>query len=187
MHAQPPHHGPFLDRFHRADLVPPAQVPQLHLAVAAPGDEFAQAAALHVHVGDPLLVLLPELDHGLLRRGALVEDAEGAVAVAGDEDLAGHGVGGEGRERGGGAGGDFLDDTVNRWAVNFGGGQEGFFTVEQISAAALQTLMTRSSPATSSFPCPCCQSSTNPAILGLAILLVRPRKADTSSMFSGDS
>lgn len=52
---------------------------------------------MHVHIGDPLLVLLPDLDHGLLGPEPLVEDPESAVAVAGDEDVAGHGVGGEGR------------------------------------------------------------------------------------------
>lgn len=41
MHAHPPHDAPLLHRLHRADLVPPAQIPQLHLTIPTPGDEFA--------------------------------------------------------------------------------------------------------------------------------------------------
>jgi len=61
-----------------------------------------------VDVGDPLLVAAPVLHHR--RRGFLarVEDADGAVAVAGAEDVAGDLVGGEGCDAGAGAGGDVL-------------------------------------------------------------------------------
>ena len=66
-----------------------ADIPELDLAVAAAGDEFAETAALHVHVRDPLFVGAPAFDHGLLRAEALVENADGTVAVATDEDVAG--------------------------------------------------------------------------------------------------
>lgn len=107
MYAQPPHDAPFhgLDSPH---LVAPAQIPHLDFPIPAAGDELAQSAALHVHVGDPLLVLLPKHLHGILRLDALIEDAEGAVAVAGDEDVARHGIGGKAGKGRGGAGGYFL-------------------------------------------------------------------------------
>jgi len=65
-----------------------ANVPELDFAIAAPGDKLALSAALEVHVGDPLFVLFPNLDHGSGRLLALVIDAHGAVAEAGDEDVA---------------------------------------------------------------------------------------------------
>ena len=85
-----------------------ADVPELDLAVAAAADQLAQAAALHVHVGDPLLVVAPAFDHGLLGAEALVEDADGAVAVAAYEDVACDLVRGEGCDAGTGAGGNVL-------------------------------------------------------------------------------
>jgi len=57
---------------------------------------------------DPLLVAAPMLDHGHGGFFASVEDADGAVAVAGAEDVAGYLVGGEGGDAGAGAGGDVL-------------------------------------------------------------------------------
>ena len=64
-----------------------ADVPELDLAVAAAADEFAETAALHVDVCDPLLVVAPAFDHGLLGPEALIEDADGAVAVAAHEHV----------------------------------------------------------------------------------------------------
>jgi hypothetical protein len=65
-----------------------ANVPEFDFAVAAAADEFALAAALEVHVCDPLLVFFPDFDHGCCGLLALVVDADGAVAEAGDEDIA---------------------------------------------------------------------------------------------------
>lgn len=70
-----------------------AQIPETDLAVATTRDQLAQAASLHVHVGDPLLVLAPDLDHGRCGFQALIEDADCAVAEARDEDVARHLVG----------------------------------------------------------------------------------------------
>lgn len=39
------------------------EVPEADFAVATARDEFAEAAALHVHVGDPLFVVAPDFDH----------------------------------------------------------------------------------------------------------------------------
>lgn len=47
-----------------------------------------------MHVGDPLLVIAPDLDHRHCGPETLIEDADGAVAVAGGEDVAGNLVGG---------------------------------------------------------------------------------------------
>ena len=52
-----------LRRVRRGDRVIETQVPQADFAVATAGDELAEAAALHVHVGDPLLVVAPDFDH----------------------------------------------------------------------------------------------------------------------------
>ena len=58
--------------------------------------------------GDPLLVSAPVFDHGHGGSFAGVEDADGAVAVAGAEDVAGDLVGGQGCDAGTRSGGDVL-------------------------------------------------------------------------------
>ena len=93
---------------HRAKRLVLADVPELDLAVAAAGDEFAETAALHVDVCDPLLVVAPAFDHGLLGAEALIEDTDGAVAVAAHEHVAGDLVRGEGCDAGARASGDVL-------------------------------------------------------------------------------
>lgn len=70
------------------DRIVHAQVPKPHLAVAAAREELPDAAALHVHVGDPLLVLAPHLDHCRRWFEALVEHPDGSVAKPGNEDVA---------------------------------------------------------------------------------------------------
>lgn len=106
MHAQRPQHLP--RRLHRPKRRIQPKIPQLDLAVATAADEFAQPPPLHMHVGDPLLVLAPGFDHGGAGFETLVEDADDAVAEAGDEDVAGHLVRGEGCDAGAGASGDVL-------------------------------------------------------------------------------
>lgn len=73
------------------------EIPQSNFAVAATRDEFSQATTLHVDVGDPLLVLTPNLDHGGCRLQSLVEDAYGTVTKACDEDVTSHLVRCQGR------------------------------------------------------------------------------------------
>lgn len=93
---------------HGAKRLVLADIPELDLAVAAAGDEFAEAAALHVDVCDPLLVVAPAFDHGLLGAEALVEDTDGAVAVAAHEHVARDLVRGEGCDAGARASGNVL-------------------------------------------------------------------------------
>ena len=76
-----------------------------------------------MHVGDPLLVLAPGLDHGGAGLEALVEDADDAVAEAGDKDVARDLVGGEGCDAGAGARGDVLRRSVGPGHCGGGGGK----------------------------------------------------------------
>lgn len=67
-----------------------ADIPQLDLTISATAYELTLAAALQVHVGNPLLMLFPDFDH---RRGwllTLIVNANGAVAEACSEDVAFH-------------------------------------------------------------------------------------------------
>ena len=111
MHAQRPHRIPRGPHLPHGLLLP--NIPQPDLPIPAPTDQFSEAAALHMQTRDPLPVAAPVPHHrhgGLLAR---VEDADGAVAVAGAEDVAGHLVGGEGGDAGAGAGGDVLVEVVS--------------------------------------------------------------------------
>ena len=92
MHAQRPQHIPRRPDCPQRRIH--ANIPQLDLSVAAPANQFPQPPSLHMHVGDPLLVLAPGLDHGGAGLEALVEDADDAVAEAGDKDVARDLVGG---------------------------------------------------------------------------------------------
>lgn len=102
MYAQPSHHASSwpsssssclgLHGANGPDFIFPPQIPELDFAVSASGDEFAEAAALHVHVCDPLVVFAPDADHFCRGFETLVEDADGAVAVASDEGGAFDGV-----------------------------------------------------------------------------------------------
>jgi len=182
MHTQRPQripHRPYLP--HRP--LPP-YIPKHNLPIPTPRNQLAESPSLHMHPRDPLLVAAPMLDHGHGGFFASVEDADGAVGVAGAEDVAGYLVGGEGGDAGAGAGGDvllgFVSGGVWFWA-------ERGCTLVQISVAAFQTLTTLTSPATRSLPCPCCQSKTRPAFLVLGIRSVSARKADTSSTFFSES
>ena len=77
-----------MHRLNGLDLILHPNIPQLDLAVAAAADQLPHAAALHVHVGDPLLVAAVPLDHGLRRPLALVVDLDLAVPEAGHENVA---------------------------------------------------------------------------------------------------
>lgn len=183
MHTQRPQHP--LRRLNSPERGIQPNVPQLDLAIATPAHEFAQAPALHVHVGDPLLVVAPGLDHGGAGLEALVEDADDAVAEAGDEDVAGDLVRGQGGDAGAGACGDVLGRLVRGEEMGEWVGGKGTFV--QTSVAAFQTRMTLTSPATSNLPCPCCQSKTRPAFLLLGTRSVKARKAETKSTCFSDS
>lgn len=61
-----------------------------------------------MHVRDPLLVVAPNFDHRHGGTETLVEDPDGAIAVAAYEDVAGHLIGGQGGDAGAGAGGNVL-------------------------------------------------------------------------------
>lgn len=106
MHTHRPERIP--RRLHRPDTLIHPDIPQLNFAIPTPGDQLTLPTALQVHIGDPLSVLLPALHHcggGFL---ALVVDADGAVAEAGNEDVAFNLVGGEAGYAGAGAGGNVL-------------------------------------------------------------------------------
>ena len=116
MHAQvpellmpPPIRRQLPRRVHRGDRLQRlfgADVPDHDFAQALGRDELTRAATLHVHARDPAVVLVPDADHGVAPVEAPVVDAEGAVAEAGDEDVAGDLVGGQAGDAGGAAGGD---------------------------------------------------------------------------------
>lgn len=95
MHAQSPHHCSLLHRSNRPNLLLPSEIPQLDFAVSTPGDEFTETTALHMYIRDPLIVFAPDFDHGKSGLHALVEDADGAVTVTGDDDVALDGISGE--------------------------------------------------------------------------------------------
>lgn len=65
----------------------PANIPKLDLPIATTTDQLSQPSTLHMDVCDPLFVLAPDFDHGLLRAETLIEDSDRAVAVAGYEDI----------------------------------------------------------------------------------------------------
>jgi len=93
-------------------------IPQLDLSITAPTDEFSQPAPLQMHIGDPLFVVAPDFDHGHGGAKTLVEDADRAVAIAADEDIAGDLVRGEGGDAGAGAGGDVLSCLASSMKKN---------------------------------------------------------------------
>jgi hypothetical protein len=68
--------------YSRLESIQPAHpnVPEPDLAIPGARDEFAHAAALHMDVCDPLLVVAPAFDHGDAGFEAIVEEADGAVA-----------------------------------------------------------------------------------------------------------
>ena len=47
-----------------SDRVILSDIPQLHLPIPRPTDQLSETTTLHVHVGDPLLVLSPTSNHG---------------------------------------------------------------------------------------------------------------------------
>lgn len=75
-----------LNRFNRRIRT---SIPEPDLAIPGARDEFAHAAALHMDVCDPLLVVAPAFDHSGARFEMLVEEADGVVAEAGSEDVTG--------------------------------------------------------------------------------------------------
>ena len=156
-------------------------IPQLHLSVPRPADQLPEPTTLHVHVGDPLLVLSPTSNHGQGRLLAGIEDADDAVAVASAKDVASDLVGGQGGYTGAGAGRDVLLLS----SVSFSSEpRRNGHTLVQISVAAFHTLMTLTSPATNNLPWPCCQSRTSPAFLLLGTMSESARKEETNSTSS---
>ena len=75
-------------------------VPELYLPISTPRNKLSKAPTLHVHIRDPLLVLAPAFDHSQLGLFASIENADGAVAVTGTEDIAGYLVRGQGCDTG---------------------------------------------------------------------------------------
>jgi hypothetical protein len=65
-----------------------SQIPQSDFAVSTAGDQLSQTPSLHVHVGDPLLVIAPHFDHCRRRLHALVENSDGAVTESSHKDVA---------------------------------------------------------------------------------------------------
>lgn len=47
-----------------SDRIILSNIPQFHLSIPRSADQFPEPATLHVHVGDPLLVLSPTSNHG---------------------------------------------------------------------------------------------------------------------------
>ena len=72
-------------------------IPELDFAIAAGGEKLALATTLHVHALDPDSVglVLPLLDHRLLRSVASIEYSNRPVSKTSDEDIASHLVRGE--------------------------------------------------------------------------------------------
>ena len=62
VHAQRPHCVACGRDFPDRIILP--DVPQLYLAVPRSADQLPEPTALHVHIGDPLLVLPPTSNHG---------------------------------------------------------------------------------------------------------------------------
>lgn len=67
-----------------------AKIPESDLAVTTAGNKFSQATTLHMNVGDPLLVIAPDLDHRGGRLQSLIKDTNGTVAKTGNKDVTGH-------------------------------------------------------------------------------------------------
>lgn len=85
-----------------------AEIPQSNLAIAAARDEFSQATTLHVDIGNPLLMLTPNLDHRCSWLETLVKDTNGAITEARDENVASNLVRCQRCDAGTGACGDVL-------------------------------------------------------------------------------
>lgn len=62
MHTQRPHCVARGRNLPNGVLLP--NVPQLHLSIPRPTYQLSEPTTLHMHVGDPLLVLSPTSDHG---------------------------------------------------------------------------------------------------------------------------
>lgn len=85
-----------------------AKIPESNLTIAATGDKLSQTTSLHVDIGDPLLVLTPDLDHGRGWFETLVKDTDGAITEACDENVASDLIRCQRRDAGAGARGDVL-------------------------------------------------------------------------------
>lgn len=71
------------------------EIPELDLTIPAAGDQLSHAPSLHVHVGDPLLMLTPDLDHCSCGFEALIKDTNGAISEARNEYIPGNLIGGQ--------------------------------------------------------------------------------------------
>lgn len=66
------------------------EVPKADLTIATTRDELSEATALHMNVGDPLLVLTPDFDHGCSRLQSLIKDTNSTITKASNKDIASH-------------------------------------------------------------------------------------------------
>ena len=110
MHTQRPQR--ILRRSNRVQRLILPDIPKLDLAVPTATDQLAESTTLHVHVGDPLLMVAPDFDHRHCRTQALVEDADGTVAITANEHISGYLVGGERGYAGPRAGRDVLQELA---------------------------------------------------------------------------
>ena len=66
------------------------KIPKLDLAISTARNQFPKATALHVDVGDPLLMLPPDLDHGRGGLQSLIKHPDRAVSESGHKYVPGH-------------------------------------------------------------------------------------------------
>lgn len=100
MHAQRPQG--VVGRHDGRDGAIHPEVPESDLPVSTAGDQLSKAAALHVDISDPLLVIAPNFHHCRGGLESLIEHSNRAVAESCDEDVAGHLVGRQGCDTGAG-------------------------------------------------------------------------------------
>ena len=107
VHTQRPQR--ILRRPYRMQWLILPDIPKLDLAVSATTNKFPKTTPLQMYVRDPLFVVAPDFDHCHCGAQALVEDTDGAVAVAAHENIAGDLVRSQRGNAGAGAGGDILN------------------------------------------------------------------------------
>jgi hypothetical protein len=104
-------------------------VPQFDLATATAAHEFALTTSLQMHVGDPLLVLFPDLDHGSCRLLPLVVDSNSTITETGHEDITLYLIRGEGCDAGSRTRGYILGEsawgTTLVWYITYTGANFG--------------------------------------------------------------
>lgn len=66
------------------------EVPKADLTIATTRNELSEATALHMNVGDPLLMFTPDLDHRCGRLQSLIKDTNSTITKASNKDIASH-------------------------------------------------------------------------------------------------